>query len=326
MSEGHRATGPHDATGSLGQPDESPVPVLYIMGASRSGPTFLDTVLGNHPEIEGAGELRGLVARNWVHRKACACGEPGDLCPFWSEVRRQWASRTGSDDVAAYLQLQDVFERLRGVPGLAAGRWRSSPLFDDYARRSRGLFAAIRQVSQKPVIVDSSKAPGRLLALARVPGLALRVIHLVRDGRAVLRSLQRKVPTPEYAIVDESGRPPSAWHASLEWRLVNHVCEFVLGKAGVPWLRLRYEDFVSDPEANLAHIGDLLDLDLAPLGGPLLAGEPFDVGHGIAGNRIRLTGPVTFRPSLDWRGELSAADGLVFRLIARGLARRYGYE
>ncbi len=90
---------------------ETPVKVLYITGAGRSGSTILDIVLGNHPDIESTGELSNLVRNGWIggeslkgiERKRvrvpiCTCGRRTDIpdvedaaeaCPFWSSVRRE---------------------------------------------------------------------------------------------------------------------------------------------------------------------------------------------------------------------------------------------
>lgn len=39
---------------------ENRVSVLFIAGGGRTGSTFLDTVLGNHPDVASYGELYRL--------------------------------------------------------------------------------------------------------------------------------------------------------------------------------------------------------------------------------------------------------------------------
>ena len=74
--------------------------VLYVVGAARSGSTVLQTVLGSHAQIEGVGELGFLSRSGHVFEEYCACGEPADVCPYWSEVRRVWPRYGGPHELA----------------------------------------------------------------------------------------------------------------------------------------------------------------------------------------------------------------------------------
>ena len=152
------------------------------MGSGRSGSTFLDAVLGNHPEIEGVGELGYHTRSGWGQALYCACGAPGNACTFWSDVRDEWTKRAGPDCVQEYATLQNMFERFRRWPRLFRERRKQSARFGAYANRTTALFEAIKEVSGRPVIVDSSKNPVRATALAMVPSIDLRLIHLVRAG------------------------------------------------------------------------------------------------------------------------------------------------
>ena len=96
----------------MGNPGNK-VTVVYIVGAGRSGSTVLDTILGNHPEVESVGELCNLVRSAWFGPEYCACGQRGSICPFWSQVRTDWERRSGTDDLEIYMKLEDVFERSR---------------------------------------------------------------------------------------------------------------------------------------------------------------------------------------------------------------------
>ena len=79
-----------------------PIRVIYIMGAGRSGSTVLDTVLGNHFQIESVGELANLPKFAWINGEYCACGERGNACLFWEEVRLKWMQRCGIEDISDY--------------------------------------------------------------------------------------------------------------------------------------------------------------------------------------------------------------------------------
>jgi hypothetical protein len=90
--------------------------------------------------------------------------------------------------------------------------------------------------------------------------------------------------------------------------------------------RLRYEDFVADPEAALGRIGSLIGLDLAGVADAASSGEPLRVGHNIGGNRTKKSGYLTLRPDArEWEGTLSPAEQRLAWALLGWLMRRYGY-
>ncbi|MCB1037862.1 MAG: sulfotransferase, partial [Acidobacteria bacterium] len=151
----------------------SPIRVLYIMGYGRSGSTLLDTILGDHPEVESVGELANLL-RAWSNDEFCACQRRAHKCPFWQEVWQRWEA-SGEAGPEGYEELQERYQRLRQLPRLALASLLSSKTLEDYRCKTKGLFEAVAAVSGKKVIVDSSKNPGRGLVLAGIPGLDVRL-------------------------------------------------------------------------------------------------------------------------------------------------------
>jgi hypothetical protein len=307
------------------KPSAPAVLVLYIMGVGRSGSTVLDTVLGNHPQIESVGELTNLPRSGWMNNEYCACGRQGNVCPFWTNVRREWVQRTGADDVERYLALQAAFERFRRWPWLLRQQRTPLPQFLLYAQRTQALFEAIRVVSGKSIIVDSSKNPMRAFALSLIPGLNLRLIHLVRDGRGVVWSYMKAFRQDEKRGVQKDLAPVPVWQTSLGWCLQNAVAEFVLRQTGAVGTHIRYEDFVEQPQETLGRIGRISDIDFSSIATDLLHEKEMTVGHMIAGNRVRLSGTIRLRPDYDWKAQLSPSDRRTFWFLASPLARRYGY-
>ena len=94
-------------------PAASRIRLVYVLGGGRSGSTLLDTILGNHPTIESVGELSSVLEHGWSDSRQCACGQSAPQCPFWSEVRRDWARRTDTEDEASYAALTARLERHR---------------------------------------------------------------------------------------------------------------------------------------------------------------------------------------------------------------------
>jgi len=292
----------------------TPVKVLYVVGSGHSGSTLLDIALGHHPEIASHGELANLPRGGWIANHYCSCGRRANDCPFWREVRRRWLKRAGVDGAESYAELQNTFERYRRWPRLLLERLRPSSQFRAYAEHTRALLETMREVSGKPIIVDSSKEPARAFALAMVPGVDLRLVHLVRDGRGVAMSLNRK------------NHP--VWRTAVIWTMTNLASEWTLRRLGPgKSVRIRYESFVTNPKAALSEIGKMIRVDLTKVAHTLTVGNGVEVGHIIAGNRLRKSKSVRLRPDAgDWRSTFSTGKQRLFWALAGWLVRRYGYK
>jgi hypothetical protein len=299
-----------------------PVPVggatvVYIAGYGRSGSTLLDLLLGRVERWFSMGEFR-LVWHALRDGWRCACGaEVGD-CPVWHEV----VQRAGVTDVAPVLADLRTTLRVRRVPGLLApvllGRHRAA-----YARAVgtlASMYAAASDVSGARVLVDSSKDPMYGLVLARVPGITLHVVHLVRDSRAVAWSWQRKRLRPE--IGDTAAYMPlrSASRTSLDWDLRNALTH-ALGRRAATYTRLTYESLVDDHDAAVEMIARVVTGDAVTVAS--CADRP---NHTVAGNPMRFDAALDVRPDVEWRQRLSAPDRRVVSALTWPLLRLYGYR
>ncbi|MDP9439608.1 MAG: sulfotransferase [Actinomycetota bacterium] len=313
---------------------ETPVQVLYVIGYGRSGSTLLDILLGNHPKVEGVGELAVLPHSGWIggpvtRSSICACGRRVADCPFWSAVRREWVARVGEEGIERYPELQNAFEKNRWWPRLLRECLWPSPRYLDYARYTQALFAAIRATSGKEVVVDSSKRPLRAFTLSGMPGVDLRVVHLVRDGRGVVSSRKKVLRKDEEAGVTRDIRRRPALTSTLLWTGINVLSELIMLRLDPEKaVRVRYEDLVEDPKGVLGEIGRMAGLDLSGPAEEVLRGGAVEVGHNVGGNRLRMTkGGVRLRPDAgSWRGTLSAGEQRFYWALAGWLTRRYGYK
>ena len=97
---------------------------------------------------------------------------------------------------------------------------------------------------------------------------------------------------------------------------------------GHPFVRLRYEAFVRDPEAALSlcasQVGRTLTSDdLGFLNGRTTR---LPAGHLVAGNRMRhLSGEIELRMDEGWRFGLPRRDQRTVEWVTSPLFRRYGY-
>ena len=315
--------------GSPPPPGLGRIPVLYIGSWGRSGSTLLDLMLGQLPGYVSLGEVRYLFERGLQERQRCGCGMPVPECPFWRAVLEEaygaeWSSaRWVATTVARWRRV----DGLALVPRLAAPRQSGAFARELTAHRGilAGLYAAVQKVSGARVLVDSSKYAAYGLLLAGAPEIDLRLLHLVRDSRAVAHSWTRRKRMPEVGAEERYMPRKGAVRSALYWSLENLALELLHRSAPAAYL-LRYEDLTADPARALATAIGALALR-APGGGfpgaRLILGE----NHTVAGNPVRFSrGEIAVHPDTDWRTALAPTSRRVVTLLTWPLLARYGFR
>ncbi|MEW9857033.1 sulfotransferase [Novosphingobium sp. M1R2S20] len=301
----------------------SPIKVIYIAGYGRSGTTLLDIALSQAADVMGAGEMSTLARHVWDNREFCACGKAVPDCEVWSSIVERWLQSQGTPAMAAHRRRQPWREALLG-PGRLLDRLRPHARAA-YGHETLQLFREVTHVTGRPIVVDSSKLPGRGLALAAIPGIELYVVHMVRDGRGVVWSLRKPYKRDVEKGLQRDLNPKPLFYAALRWMSVNLAAEKLCGYVGPHRsLRIRYEDFVAAPEETVAAILSLVRG--APVGSRVLpesgALEPW---HQMAGSRHRMQRTIRVREDGNWKQVMPAdQQRWVTRLCGR-LLRRYGY-
>lgn len=300
--------------------DARPIKVIYIAGYGRSGTTLLDIALGEHPAIMGGGEISTLSRHVWANGEYCACGALVYCCPMWSDIVAGWSDCEPATLLDDYRLAQERTETIIGL-GRLVERLRSR----DHAVRTTKLFRGIAARSGREVVVDSSKLPGRAFALARMPGIQLHVVHVVRDARGVAWSLKKGYKRQVDQGLQRELRPKSLLYTAVRWSIVNIATEFLrrrlcTGRS----IRVRYEDFVADPEGTLDRIVSLVDQ-------PKVIREPGDEAititpqHQVAGSRHRMQSKIIVGKDERWSAQMPAWQQYFVTLVCAPLLRRYGY-
>ncbi len=306
--------------------------VIYVMGAGRSGSTVLNALLGAHPQAVGVGELEQylLPHQGGVNGQLCSCRQVHLRCVFWGEVFRRWQAAEHGVDVESFVALQAKYSDFRGFGHV---RWlrlsfngrRNTAAFTRYLNATVRLLDAIAETAGCPVIIDSSKNPLRAALLAQIPSLDLRIVHLVRDGRAVTWSRQKTYKKDELSGVQRDFRPVPAWYSAVHWATVNAIAAAVRRRFHERAVVVRYEDLVRDPRSVLMHIGTCAGLDMTPVVDLLQSGREIPVGHTIAGNRLRMAGAIRLCADTEWTVKLPRRDRRTCWSLAGWMLKRYGY-
>ena len=338
--------------------------VVFIGGSGRSGSTLIERLLGELPSVCNVGEVVHLWERGLLRGETCGCGTPLPACPFWTRVGEAAFGGWDQLDVARFLEVKNSVDRNRYIFRLAASRWpgalglrgeagrrgaaaagrpaaswtsagldargdlpsRARWYADTYAR----LYAAIAQVSGCQVVVDSSKHASLAFCLQLSSDIDLRVVHVVRDSRAVAYSWTKRIRRPEAAADSDEYMPTfSPTRSALLWNALN-LGFGLLSSLGVPVRQIRYEDFVADPPGSLAGLAEFAcgPGDFSEVIAGFLARDRASLGrsHTASGNPMRFaTGSIAFRVDHAWREALHPRDRAVVSALTLPLLARYGY-
>ena len=297
--------------------------VLYVGGYGRSGSTVISTMLASHPDIVSIGEAAFVLDELGSSDRVCSCGEPYGACPFWGA----WVG-THPDDRHDGSTLTSV-ERTRRLPALilgVVGRGRRAA----YRAFNDELFHHAAASGPATIVVDSSKSAwltgGRALALRRVAGFDVRLLHVVRDGRRTLDSVLKTGSNWELEGL-KSRRGARSLRGSVGWVVANLVTQltgWVLGSSR--YLRLRHEDVLQDPRASLEAVARLLGVDLSAVVQRVEDRKGFQVGHQTGGNRVRFSQVIQLSPAPGKAARSQPSSSRLFPWVGGWLNRLYGYR
>ncbi|MFC1531558.1 sulfotransferase [Gemmatimonadota bacterium] len=298
--------------------------VIYIAGAGRSGSTILDRILGTVPRVTSCNETVRVWRNGFLENLGCACGSRFRDCSFWSAVAEE-AFPSGEPNPERTDGLQWEVSRSRYFPRLLADPSPQSSFgarLAEYRATLGPLYRAIAEVSGCDVLVDSSKLPGEALVLAGIPGIDVRVVHLVRDARAVAHSWRRDRRDPGLRRRQDRHRP---LFVAAYWSTRNTLSEML--RRRLPYVRVRYEDMMGSPRTELQRLMEAVDVlngrDVLLSGDRTVCLEPV---HTMSGNPQRFeTGPTELRSDVEWKRTMPATSRAAVTAMTLPLLIRYGY-
>jgi hypothetical protein len=296
--------------------------VLFIAGLGRSGTTLVERLLGQIDGVQTLGETVHLWVRGIQRDETCGCGLAFHECPFWKQIGDAAFGGWSQVDVNAVLAMHNHVDRLRRVPGVVT---HPGPEVRRYAGMFRSIYEAAQKASRAKLIVDSSKHPSMAYCLrTQSNNLDLRVVHVVRDPRAVAYSWAKTVARPEAGVEDMFMSQYAPARAAALWDAEN-VAVTGLGRLGVPVMRLHYEDLVADPSAEVRR---LLDFAGMPAGVPIpIEGHRATLrpNHTVSGNPLRFhNGELDIRRDDGWLTGLGSRDRRVVSAMTAPLRLAYG--
>lgn len=246
--------------------------VIFLVGARRSGTNWLQRVLGAHPDIVAVPSETHLFSHG--------------LVPLSERVQHGVPNSTRTGRV--YMDRDDFLDALR-----------------DFCDR---LFEGLLERLDEPGKMLLERTPWHVYSLDLIGAVYpdAYVIHIIRDGRDVARSLMA-----------QDWGPDTAEAAAAEWTSSVSAARSA-GAALDRYLELRYEDLMADPRAQVAAL--LTELGLGHDDEVLRAAL---LEAGVQRN-VDPTSPGV--GSEKWRDELNPADLAVIERVAGPLLEKCGYR
>jgi len=300
---------------------------IYITSTSYSGSTLLTLLLNAHPEIATIGEVQKKRKEDLKIFK-CSCGALWNRCRFWNQLislLREQGYVYEFDDYfttptfqikSSWLANKVIGARIRDVVfetlrDLFLEIWPGCKKRIQYLLSYHKVFAdQVIAMNGAKIFVDSSKNPVHLRYLSKIPGLDVKVIHLIRDGRAFTNSYKKHYPEK------------TASEAAFEWKQLHKRVERVINRyhRGRS-LKVHYEDLCDNPEKIMNTIFDFISVS------PNTNWKNFrSKDHHVLGNSMRLKDSSEIRLDESWTRELSKKDINTFNNIAGKLNKKYGYN
>ena len=286
--------------------------IVYIMGTGRSGTTILEVMLSASDEACSVGELTHIFRDGFGQNSVCACGRPFDHCELWGQVeKRLLYSALRVRQAAALFKDIDWHKGFLKLIFCSI----SPKKLDSYTRTNMELYKAVSDVSDKKVIVDSSKYPARALMLNRIYGKAVKTICLTRSPAGLLCAFTK-------TGIEQPAKPA---FLTLVYYAYVLLCCRVVSVLGRNVLFLTFEELSAFPVETIKKIENFTGLTFEPAKRKILNDQAFKPGHIITGNRIRKNRAVFFQGRAKARYAVEAKHKPVL-LLMMAFQKLFGFK
>lgn len=301
---------------------------------SFSGSTMLSIILGTHPAISTVGELKGISHRGNYKTFKCSSGNLMIESPFWIDMERemqilQMDFSLQNFHTNIFYPAQSSLGHLANLPYYQI---LNSLFLDDlkdrcmrwiFHNRYRHILRAVNnsyyfakilcQKENSSIFLDSSKDVVALKYLKKYMGqeVEFKLIHLVRDSRAVVNSFVKK------------NKAKSVTDAAQYWKKTHEKIESVKKNffKQENCITVYYEQFCQEPENELKKLSNFLGIVYNYKIANIDNNE-----HHIIGNSTRLKPIEHIRSDFNWKTNLSAEQLKEIHNITGAVNQYYGFQ
>jgi hypothetical protein len=271
-----------------------------------SGATLFALLVNRHSAIECNGETFPFSPRD-LKDYDCTCGEFQQSCEFFRQAcAHMWRDEMGDWDRSVFCQIPDLsghstLNRLlrSGNPISTTARSvaRRARVFQ--RREGRFVEAHLRFYEQalaysgRKLYLDGTKSIRRAQLFLENTQKEVRIVHLIRDGRAFANSYRKNRHMGMEVL-------PEAANNWIDY--IRRVDELAARSGKVQVVSLRYEDLCRTPESFFRKLFDFLALPYEDV-----LRRAREEQH-VLGNRMRRKFSGEVKEDESWKDEIEASD------------------
>jgi hypothetical protein len=307
---------------------------IYICSAGHSGSTLLDLLIGSHSRVASLGEISQLP-KNISLDTLCTCGKKVRSCSLWQKVIDEMNNKFDTNFFQqpyslnlGYFKAGTVIDKSQAtlfneikrklVLGMNYFNLKyQAHLFDIFlgsiregVRNKFILYDIVANILDVEKIVDSSKYYIDAVNLYQANPNDVRIILLVRDGRAVFYSGLKKGFSEADAL--------NAWKRYYSRALP--LLKRLVANEHLLWVN--YESLVSNPSMEMKRICGFLDLNYEET----MLNFSTKTHHSTNGNDMRFRKNSEIKIDTIWKQKLLNSNLKYFNSKAYKLNRILGYE
>lgn len=294
--------------------------LVYIVGVGPNGSTLLGRLLGRHPSAVSVGDLLQLpelAATGGV----CGCGRLVSECDdFWVPVLAAAFPGQRLADLADVRESIDSARGQRQTLRTLRG-FRTGGSADDAAAYLVRAVEAVGKVAGATHVIDASKELTPFVSLIRSGEVDVKVIHLVRDPRAIVSSRLRR----ERRSAFSPSTVATAVSTAAWWELADLAAANVHRLGGFEIHEMLFENLLERPEETLEAACEFIGFESDDFGSVVNdRWMTLDRDHVLGSDDVPFeTGSVPLPRAGRWRHEMGPASArFVSTLTSRGRTRR----
>lgn len=266
--------------------------VLYVLSNGHSSSTLVNLIVGTSKNCFSVGELKSYhffsskIYFNSIMRKAnpyllCDCNNNFENCNFWFPITQKIISKKLFPRKLHIKQRINLFIYLFfKLPRIHQKKSEDEKLF-------REILIQAKHVKQKNIkyIVDSSKDLNRLIYLSQNKNIEVQVIHLIRDGRAVINSHEKQGHLCGKIL--------------FQWVSLNFFSKIFLRFHKIKHYNLSYDKFAQNPDYYIKELNKKFNLKINPK--TYLEDIQKEEWHNFAGNSARWSKFTEIKYDQSWK-------------------------
>lgn len=262
--------------------------LIYIIGAGRSGTTFLDIVLGNNKNTISLGEINRFFKRNGIPPKRDV---ESDVYLLWEKISQSFKN---TPNERTFDELNTLFRNNEFHSKFLKSLLKNNE--SRYRHLLKDFYKSIVTNVDDSIIIESSKYPARALNISSYldkSDFNIKYVYLKKDPVKVVKSFNKK---------DIEQPSKSFLMANIYYLSVNIMCSCairILKYRGHQTYCFKNETFLQNPKTILHEASEALNEDFSESQEKILKNKPLNTGFLFDGNRIRLKETLFLEPYKD---------------------------